>query len=64
MHCYHYEALCRTLVECVKERYPNMDYDLMDAAEDIDRYGIDSVARYADIVSVARNVGFGIKLAA
>ncbi len=64
MQCYKYEALCRTLVACVKERYPGMKFDIHDAAEAIDDYGIEDVTQIADMVSIARNIGFGIRLAA
>ena len=64
MQCYKYEVLCRTLVACVKERYPSQDFKIPDAADAIDAYGIDDVTQLADIVSIARNIGFGIRLAA
>ena len=64
MQCYRYEALCRTLVACVQERYPGMSFELLDAAEAIDEYGIDSVTQFADLVSIARNIGFGVRAAA
>ncbi len=64
MQCYNYEALCRTLVACVKERYPGMDFAIADAADAIDDYAIESVTQIADLVSIARNIGFGIRLAA
>ena len=64
MQCYAYEALCRTLMLCVRERYPSLAFDLEDAAESIDAYGIDNVTQLADLVSIARNVGSGIRLAA
>jgi len=64
MQCYKYEALCRTLMACVAERYPHMAFDIYAAADAIDDYGIDDFTQIADIVSVARNIGFGIQLAA
>ena len=64
MQCYEYEALCRMLVACVKERYPHMEFGLLDAAEAIDDYGIDSITQFADLVSIARNIGYGVRLAA
>lgn len=64
MQCYEYEALCRTLMACVEERYPDMAFDIHAAADAIDDYGIDDITQLADIVSIARNIGFGIRLAA
>ena len=64
MQCYNYEVLCRTLVMLVRERYPNVDFDTYDAADAIDAYGIDCVTQIADMVSIARNIGFGIPMAA
>lgn len=33
MQCYNYEVLCRTLVACAKERYPNIDFELLVAVK-------------------------------
>ncbi len=56
--------LCRTLVACVGERYPEIGFGIAEAADAIDAYGIDSVTQLADLVSIARNIGFGTRLAA
>ena len=64
MQCYEYQVLCRALVYCVKERYPQIAFDICDAADAIDDYGIESVTQYPDIVSIARNIGMGIRLVA
>ena len=64
MQCYENELLCRALVHYVRERDPTRAIDVVEASEIIESYGIDSVTQLADLVSIARNVCFGFRLAA
>ncbi len=64
MQCYEFEIVLRYMAKKVDEFGPANQYDLLDLADILYDHDVTTIDQLPDVVSLARNLQAGIRLAA